>query len=183
MTPQFVLAFFSIVGSSLLLLVTLVTLATKQYIEKPYSKVKVVNSKSLVQTLDKETMSVIEKLKEFKTSVDALNNKRDELEREIVEKPIKFYYNDKAELQQYTEVPSIGVYQRASKGLRQLQGMRIEHLTLLREIGITSDYELSMQNPEVLLRKILERVRPHENIDWIPTKGMLLHWVRIANQK
>jgi hypothetical protein len=87
------------------------------------------------------------------------------------------------ELQQYMDVPSIGVFQRASNGLKQLQGMRIEHVTLLREIGIKSVYELSVQNPEELFNKILERKRSHENNrDWIPTKGMILRWIRIASQ-
>lgn len=115
-----------------------------------------------------------------------------ELEREIVEKSIIptivsrrliSTVEKPPELQQYMDVPSIGVFQRASNGLKQLQGMRIEHVTLLREIGIKSVYELSVQNPEELYNKILERKRSHENNrDWIPTKGMILRWIRIASQ-
>ena len=171
-TPQYVLAAFSIVGSSLLLLVTLVALATKQVKEKPYSKEKVVNSKSLVQERNKETIKYIEKLKEVKKSVE---------DTRTPYKSIVTMKNGAQVLKPYLDVPSTGVFQRTSNGLTQLQGMRSEHVTLLMEIGIKSINELSNWNPEELFRKILEQIRPHDNNrDWIPTQGMIRHWIRIA---
>lgn len=191
-TPQYVLAAFSIVGSSLLLLVTLVTLATKQYIEKPQSKTKGDNIKSLAQEQNKETINVIETFKEAKTSVEDLYISTARSEKGIVENAIlpsmknNFFVtteNGSPELKQYLGVSTTGVFQRSSFELRQLQGMRLEYVTLLREIGITSVYDLSLQNPDEIFNKIQERIRSRKwGRDWIPTKGMILHWIRIANQ-
>jgi hypothetical protein len=187
-TPQYVLAAFSIVGSSLLLLVTLVTLATKQYIEKPQSKIKRDNIKSLAQ----ERTRVIETLNEAKTSVEDLYQSAARSEKGIVENAIlpsmknNFFVtteNGSPELKQYLGVSTTGVFQRSSFKLRQLQGMKLEYVTLLREIGITSVYDLSLQNPDEIFNKIQERIRSRKwGRDWIPTKGMILHWIRIANQ-
>ena len=187
-TPQYVLAAFSIVGSSLLLLVTLVTLASKQYIEKPQSKIKRDNIKSLAQ----ERARVIETFKEAKTSVEDLYKSAARYEKGIVENAIlpsmknNFFVtteNGSPELKQYLGVSTTGVFQRSSFELRQLQGMRLEYVTLLREIGITSVYDLSLQNPDEIFNKIQERIRSRKwGRDWIPTKGMILHWIRIANQ-
>jgi hypothetical protein len=187
-TPQYVLAAFSIVGSSLLLLVTLVTLATKQYIEKPQSKIEGDDVKSLAQ----ERARVIETFKEAKTSVEDLYKNAAKYEKGIVENAIlpsmknNFFVtteNGSPELKQYLGVSTTGVFQRSSFELRQLQGMRLEYVTLLREIGITSVYDLSLQNPDEIFNKIQERIRSRKwGRDWIPTKGMILHWIRIANQ-
>ncbi len=179
-TPQYVLAAFSIVGSSLLLLVTLVTLASKQYIEKPQSKIKRDNIKSLAQ----ERARVIETFKEAKTSVEDLYKSAARSEKGIVENAIlPSMENGSPELKQYLGVSTTGVFQRSSFELRQLQGMRLEYVTLLREIGITSVYDLSLQNPDEIFNKIQERIRSRKwGRDWIPTKGMILHWIRIANQ-
>lgn len=187
-TPQYVLAAFSIVGSSLLLLVTLVTLATKQYIEKPQSKIEGDDVKSLAQ----ERARVIETFKEAKTSVEDLYQSAARSEKGIVENAIlpsmknNFFVtteNGSPELKQYLGVSTTGVFQRSSFELRQLQGMRLEYVTLLREIGITSVYDLSLQNPDEIFNKIQERIRSRKwGRDWIPTKGMILHWIRIANQ-
>ncbi len=191
-TPQYVLASFSIVGSSLLLFVTLVAQATKQYIEKPVSKEKDVTSKSLAQEQNKETIKVIETFKEAKKSVENLYKIAARYEKEIVEdtilpttpyKSLVTTENGSLVLKPYLDVPSIGVFQRSSNGLIQLQGMKIGYARLLMEIGIKSLNELSMQNPEELYRKILGQIRAHENNrEWIPTKGMILHWIRIAKQ-
>ena len=187
-TPQYVLAAFSIVGSSLLLLVTLVTLATKQIIEKRQSKIKGDNIKSLAQ----ERARVIGTFKEVKTSVEDLYQSAARYEKGIVENAnlasMKNNYfvtteNGSPELKQYVGVSSTGVFQRPSFELRQLQGMRLEYVTLLREIGVTCVYDLSLQNPDELFNKMKERIRSRKwGRDWIPTKGMILHWIRIANQ-
>ena len=187
-TPQYVLAAFSIVGSSLLLLVTLVTLATEQYIEKPQLKIEGDNFKSLAQ----ERARVIETFKGAKTSVEDLYKSAARYEKGIVENAIlpsmknNFFVtteNGSPELKQYLDVSTTGVFQRSSFELRQLQGMRLEYVTLLREIGVTSVYDLSLQNPNELFNKIQERIRSRKwGRDWIPTKGMILHWIRIANQ-
>ena len=191
-TPQYVLAAFSIVGSSLLLLVTLVTLATKQIIEKPQSKIEGDNFKSTAQEQNKETINLIESFKEVKTTFEDLYKSAARYEKGIVENAIlpsmenNFFVtteNGSPELKQYLDVSTTGVFQRSSFELRQLQGMRLEYVTLLREIGITSVYGLSLQNPDELFNKIQERIRSRKwGRDWIPTKGMILHWVRIANQ-
>jgi hypothetical protein len=133
-TLQYVLATFSIVGSSLLLLVTLLIQIIQQYY--------VIRPLVLKKRIPTEV-----KAPRFK---------------------------------QYREGPSFSVTQETSNEVGQLQGMRIEYVTLLMEIGIKNAYELSTQNPEELYRKILERKRSHENKDQVPTKSMILRWIRIA---
>jgi hypothetical protein len=191
-TPQYVLAAFSIVGSSLLLLVTLVTLSTNQISEKTQLLIEGDNIKSLAQEQDKEAINVIEAFKEVKTSVEDLYKSTARYEKGIVENAIltsrkNNYFvtteNGSPELKQYLGASSTGVFQQPPFELRQLQGMRLEYVTLLREMGITSVYDLSLQNPDELFNQIQERIKSRKwGRDWIPTKGMILHWVRIANQ-
>jgi hypothetical protein len=188
-TLQYVLATFSIVGSSLLLLVTLLIQIIQQYYVKPH-KIEVDKiPKSQEQTMDKSTINKIQKLKDTKLTVEVLTKKKDELETEIskntIIRPLVLKKRIPTEVKaprfkQYREGPSFSVTQETSNEVGQLQGMRIEYVTLLMEIGIKNAYELSTQNPEELYRKILERKRSHENKDQVPTKSMILRWIRIA---
>jgi hypothetical protein len=190
-TLQLVLASCSIIGSSLLVIVTIVTQAISQYNLHPRVYLKSVKiPRSLGQKMDEEAKKVIEKIRDMKSSAEVIRKIRTG-EIEITENDIIASQKENLLIPSngdYSRLlklgfPSMGMIQSASNGLRAIQGMRIEHVTLLRETGINSVYDLSIQDSDELYRKILERGRSHEKYsDWIPTKGMIIRWIRIAKQ-
>lgn len=183
-----VLASFSIVGSGLLVILTIIFQIIKLY-NINQKGIQFYLPKLPKLQIDEKTKKIIKQIRDLKESVQDFRGYGEsniELENErITATKMKETYISEIDFSKQVMfgLPPLGTIQRASNGLHNIQGMRIEHVTLLREVGINSVLDLSMQNSDDLYLKIISRGRPHENkSDWIPSKGMLVRWIRIAKK-
>lgn len=66
--------------------------------------------------------------------------------------------------------------------ITRIQGIREEHINLCRDVGVGSIYELSMQEPDELYNAIQDVAKGYANLVSLPTKSMVLRWIRIASE-
>ena len=64
-----------------------------------------------------------------------------------------------------------------------IQGISMRHVSILDELGINTNDELSIQDPEQLYRTIIEwNTQNKINYEYLPSRGMVKRWIRIAKQ-
>ncbi len=188
LTFQLITASFAIIGSTILVMFTIIIQVRRNFFPSDSVRNSISRNKALL---------LLDTQKRIRASAEAVSNKQIIQERERKNQYEDFgalsltqsightnifkdYIQQKKASQKISSINSAQIIQN---DLIKLQGIRIEHVTLLKEMNIYTVYDLSIQDPDDLFHKIRNRNRPHEkDKDWIPSKEMIRRWIRISKQ-
>ena len=186
-TIQLVMVSFAILGSSVLVVLTIL-LQVRNCYRPTLSGVR--------RVIEGEAMDAIsETQRVLGESMEVALNKRSEYEevlqkylekRKSPEIPLVVSSENLAQQEITQETPSPeSIFDPVQKeSSLKVQGMTTHHVSLLEDLGISTIDELCIQDPEHLYRDILDwNILNKNNYEHIPTMGMIKRWIRIANQR